>query len=111
MAFILYLFSELTTNGVSPSEGVLLKVLTSSQTADMLMAEQTRNYFVSLTLYIKKFPTDAIVAFVKKSLPSSVVTLDCGPEKIDGGRRYIILAANVLATGADMCYWEILWCA
>jgi hypothetical protein len=66
----------------------------------MYWAEQIRNYFVSLTLYIKKFPTDAIVAFLKKFLPSCGITLDCGPEKIEGGRHYIILAAIAVATGA-----------
>jgi hypothetical protein len=65
----------------------------------MRRAEQVRNYFVSLALYIQKFRTDAIVAFLKKSLPDSGITLGCGPDKIDGGRRYIILAAVAVATG------------
>ena len=64
------------------------------------LAEQIRNYLVSLALYIKKFPTDAIVAYLKKILPSSRITLDCGPEKIEGGHHYIILAAIAVATGA-----------
>ena len=55
---------------------------------------------MSLALYIKKFPTDDIVSFLKKSLSSSVITLDCGPEKIGGGRRYIVLALTALVTGA-----------
>ena len=52
LASFLQLFSELTTNGGSPSEGVLLKVSTNSKPAEMRWAEQIRNYFVSLALYI-----------------------------------------------------------
>ena len=100
LASFLQLFSELTTNRGSPSEGVLLKVSASITAAEVRRAEQIRNYFVSLALYIKKFPTDAIVAYLKKILPSSRITLDCGPEKIEGGRHYIILAAIAVATGA-----------
>ena len=66
----------------------------------MRRADQVRNYFVSLPLYIKKFPTDAIIAFLKTLLPDTTITLDCGPGKIDGGRRYIILAEIAVATGA-----------
>ena len=79
LASLLQLFSKLTTSRGSPSEDILLKVSTSRKPAKMRWAEQVRNYFVSLALYIKKFPTDAIVAFVKKSLSSSAVALDCGP--------------------------------
>jgi len=100
LASYLQLFSELTTNRGSSSEGVLLKVSASITAAEVHRAEQIRNYFVSLALYIKKFPTDAIVAYLKTILPSSRITLDCGPEKIEGGRHYIILAAIAVATGA-----------
>ena len=100
MASLLQLFSELTTNRGSPSEGVVLKVSASVTAAEVHQGKQIRNYFVSLALYIKKFPTDAIVAYLKTILHSSRITLDCGPEKIEGGRHYIILAAIAVATGA-----------
>ena len=100
LASFLQLFSELTTNGGSPSEGVLLKESASVTAAEVKQGKQIRNYFVSLALYIKKFPTDAIVAYLKTNLPSSHTTLDCGPEKIEGGSHYITLAAIAVATGA-----------
>ena len=100
LASFLQLFSELTTNGGSPSEGVLLKESASVTAAEVHQGKQIRNYFVSLALYIKKFPTDAIVAYLKTNLPSSHTTLDCGPEKIEGGSHYITLAAIAVATGA-----------
>ena len=63
---------------------------------------------MSLDLYIKKFPTDAIVECLKKSFPSSGITLDCGPEKIDGRRRYIILAAIAVTKGAPQPLYRSL---
>jgi hypothetical protein len=74
----------------------------------MHLAKQTQNYFSLLASYLKKFPTDAIVAFLKKFLPSCGITLDCGPEKIEGGRRYIILAAIGVATGAPKALCQSL---
>ena len=101
LASLLQLFSELTPIGrKSRSNSVILKGSASNSSAEMHFAKQTQKYFSLLAAYLKKFPTAAIVAFLKTSLPSCGITLDCGPEKIEGGRRYIILAAIGVATGA-----------